>query len=179
MQKFITRAAISRPCDREINNQRSAYDVGPRYKAPVTAIQALVAIVTQHKVLPLRDHHFSLHNVVLQLITPAPVGIARIRLLGREVVAVALRHPLLVDHIILMQGNTVYINDSVAHAHMVAGNPDHALHQELPGIDRIIKDDDVPTLDRTIRQQLAGKWFTRKVKLINQQKITDEKRVLH
>src|SRR5262249_5867589 len=148
-------------------------------KAPVTAVQALVTVVAQNKVLVAWDNHFTLAHVILQLIAPAPVNFARIRLLRREIIALAIRHPLAVNGVALMQRNAVHIYAFVAQTNMVPGQPDHPLHQKLGWIHGKVKNNDVSTLNFAIRQQLPRARVTGKVQLVHKQKVADQESVFH
>src|SRR5262249_18615459 len=148
-------------------------------KAPVTAVQALVTVVAQNKVLVAWDNHFTLAHVILQLIAPAPVNFARIRLLRREIIALAIRHPLAVNGVALMQRNAVHIYAFVAQTNMVPGQPDHPLHQKLGRIHGKVKNNDVSTLNFAIRQQLPRARVTGKVQLVHEQKVADQESVFH
>src|SRR5262249_17922414 len=120
-----------RSFDGQIDNQGSSNDVGPWYKAPVTAVLAVVAVVTHYEILIPGDDHVAFADVTLQFVAPAPLQPARISHIGREIVAIAVRRPLSVDNVTLLQRSAVHINHLIAKAHVVPGQSDHTLHQEL------------------------------------------------
>src|SRR5579864_4560815 len=72
-----------------VDKQRPAHDVGARHKSPEAAVQALVAVVTQHKVFSRRHHQFAIVNQGAHLQPPArfhpggdKVGIGEVVVVG-------------------------------------------------------------------------------------------------
>src|SRR5262249_36352661 len=179
MQQFIIGAARFRSFDGQIDNQGSSNDVGPWYKAPVTAVLAVVAVVTHYEILIPGNDHVAFADVTLQFVAPAPLQPARISHIGGEIVTITVRRPLSVDDVTLLQRNTVHINHLFAKAHVVSRQSDDALPQELGGVYGEIKDNDVPAADLGVREEPVLARQASKMQLVYQQKIADQQGVLH
>src|SRR5438270_5880629 len=130
MNEFITGTSTFRASDREIDHQGPAYDVGPRYKSPIAAVQAIVAIVAHYKIMVWRHDEFAAVHVIRQLITPMAVDVPRIAALVGKVVAISIRHPLLVHRVIFLERAAVDENNLVAKPDMVSGHSNHPFHQK-------------------------------------------------
>src|SRR5262249_31908815 len=179
MQKFIIGSARFRSFDGQIDNQGSSNDVGPWYKAPVTDDLPVFAVVTHYEILIPGNDHVAFADVTLQFVAPAPLQPARISHVSGKIVAIAVRRPLSVDDVTLLQRNAVHINHLVAKAHAVPGQSDDALHQELGGVYGEIKDNDVPAVDLGVGEEPVLARQAGEMQLVHQQKIANQQGVLH
>src|SRR5437899_1750899 len=93
MDEFITGAVRFRAFDREIDHQGPAYDVGPRYKSPIAAVQTVVTVVAHHEVMVRGNYQFTAGYIPCQFVTPVAVNLARVALLVGKVVTISVRHP--------------------------------------------------------------------------------------
>src|ERR1700740_2429567 len=99
MDEFITRAARFGAFHREIDHQGPAHDVGPRYKSPVAAVKAVLAIIAHHEVVLGGHHQFTIAHIIRQFVAPAAVNLPRVALLVGKVIAVSIGYPLLMDYV--------------------------------------------------------------------------------
>src|SRR5580765_872206 len=103
MNEFITGAPWFRASNREIYHQGPAHDVGPGYKPPIAAVQAIVTIVAHHKIMVRWHHQLAAIHVIREFISPVAINVPGIATLVGKVVTVSIGHPLLMDRIILLQ----------------------------------------------------------------------------
>jgi hypothetical protein len=118
-------------------------------------------------------HQFAIVHVIRQFISPMAVNVPGIATLIGKVVAISIRHPLLVHCVIFLERSAVHIDNLVTKPDMVARHSNHAFHQKLRGIDGEIKNDDVAAFDFSIRQQVRRSWQSCIMQFVHQQEIAD------
>src|SRR6516165_3325485 len=108
-------------------------DVLLRYKAPVTAVKADVAVVAHCEDAVRRHNQLSILYVRRQSETPLRSDIFKIA--GRqagEVVAIAVVRTV-ADYVRLVQFFTVAVDHPIHQTDAVSGNPNHTLNDVKPG----------------------------------------------
>src|SRR5580765_846709 len=153
MHEFITGALPFGAFDGEINHQGPANDVGPRDKSPITAVQAVITIITHYKVVISRHYQFAVVYMVKNFTTPMAVNFTRIASLVGKIIAISIHKKLRMDHIIFAERFTLDIDGLVPQPHMVSRHANHALYQKMRRVYRKIKDNNVTSLDWPVRQQ--------------------------
>src|SRR5579859_5157274 len=99
--------------------------------------------------------------------------------MGREIIAVTISGAGFVSGVIFLERDAVNVNHAVTQVNTVARNADHAFYEVLRAVHRVVEHDDFTPLDIAIGQEPAYSARLAKVKLVRQQIVADEQRVLH
>src|SRR5689334_2433887 len=178
MHEFTTGTLLFGTFDGEINHQGPANDVGPWDKPPIAAVQAVITIIAHYKIVISRHYQFAIVDMAKNFAAPTAVNVAGIAGLVGKIIAISINKMLRMDHIIFVERLAVYIHRLVPQPYMVARRADHAFYQELRGVNREIKDNNVASVDWPVRQQPRA-YALGKMYFIHQQKVSDQKGVLH
>src|SRR3569833_3039238 len=178
--------------ERPVIEERPAHDILARDKAPISRVEAVVAIVAHHKELPGWNDEITIYNVTWKFISPcvrsAGVRVAvSYRRNGRKFIKergeVCLCCRLRVRIRMLL---AVDVDDSIVKMKMIARNSDLPLHQEQNRrfavcVDRPRFDEDHDVA--TFRFAIVNEWHPLAWRCqrdaINNEMVADKKRLLH
>src|SRR5437667_7192317 len=166
--KFIIggRIACFLATHRPVNHQWPANDVLLGYEAPVPTVGAVVAVITHHKVVALRNNQLIVLNHLSHPLPPCTAQTCRQKIQARKLVAERIMRPEIVD-IPFYHRRAVYIDLLIDQADVISGNSDHSLYEVQPGIEWIVKNDNIPAFYLAIRQKLARKVAGTEVQFIH------------
>src|SRR5713101_2874901 len=132
---------------RPVNQKRASNDIFARHESPVPAVLAVIAIVTQNKIVALGNNQLVVLHQFRHFFPPFRIHSIVGRIGPREVVAIEIAQLGDVLHVGLPQRSTIDIDVLVDQAQAISRQCYHALHEVLRGIHRIMKDDDVSVPD--------------------------------
>src|SRR5271166_3829409 len=164
---------------RPVNDQRSSNNVFLRHESPIAAVQAVVAVVAHHEVVSFRNNELAVHHQLLHLQPPLPLEPSRGDVHSGKVIAIQVVEGLDESHVGLVESLAVDQDSFVHHPKVVSRHADHALHEVLLRVHRIMKHDDIPAVDLLVRHQMVAPYASPIAELVHQQIIPDEQRVLH
>src|SRR3984885_10832751 len=170
-----------RPPHGEVNHQRTGNDRLPRNESPEARIFAVVAIVPQHEIFARGHDQLSVAREALQLSPPRRVDIGVCVDLAGEIIAKWIGRRRFEGSVRLIEGRAVHRHSAIFNANVVAGNADDTLYK----VRRIgmVEYDDVSALNVSIGHEPANQSvlcaWGREDLFVHQEKIADEKRVLH
>ena len=133
---------------RPVNDQGLSDDVLARHESPIAAVKRLVTVIAHSEKIPRRNDHFAVLHVLFEHHLCGGIDL-RVRLGGREIVAIRIDVVELVHDIWLVEQMAVQEDLLVFEMDTVAGNAHHPLHEGLLDIDRIAENDDVAAIDRS------------------------------
>src|SRR5260370_23021 len=178
----LIRGRLERPVD----EHGAADDVLAGNEAPVTAVEALRAVVAHGKDLAGGDDQILALDVARQLVLPAcghaVIGAGRD---AGEVVAigaVGMLWVVVVDGLAglrLVLGNAVQVDDSVPQVDTVARDCDGALHQEEVRLTGLEEDDDISAADIPVVGEGSPLRRWGQGDAIHQNVVADEQRLDH
>ena len=136
VNEFITGAGGSwhvlvRVSDRPVDQQRTSDDIFVGHETPVAAVQALIPVITQHKIVSLRNNQFAVLDQFLHLQPPAPLEAGHGKIQTRKLVAKSVVHTRAVADIRFLQRMAVYVDLAIDQADPVARDADDAFHEML------------------------------------------------
>src|SRR6202521_2243708 len=135
---------------RPVNQKRTPNDIFARHESPVPAVLAVIAIVTQNKIVILGNNQLVVFHQLRHFFPPFRIHSVVGRIRPRGVVAIEIAERGDVLHVGLPQRSAVDIDALVDEAPAISRQRRHSLHKVLRGIHRIMKDNDVSAPDVTV-----------------------------
>src|SRR6266851_3786595 len=143
---------------RPVNQKRASNDIFTRHESPVPAFLVVIAIVTENKIVALGNNQLVVFHQFRHFFPPFRIHFEDGRTSLRK---------------------TVDIDALVDEAQAISRQGHHTLHEVLRGIHRIMEDDDVTAPDLAIGHQTIPPRAAAVAKLIHQQVVADQQRLLH
>src|SRR5208282_4830545 len=134
----------------EVDQQGPSRDVLAGHKAPVTAVQTLVAIIAEDEITIARHDQLSILDENAQLPRPGAADVLIAPVAAREIIAKRVGEMFLKNGIRLSQSVPIDIDAAVPQTYAVARKADDALDEVLRRVLRIVKDDDVAMAEVSI-----------------------------
>src|ERR1700682_2144074 len=168
---------------RPINQKRSAHNGVTIDKAPIAAILTMVSIVAHRKIFSRRDCHLVACNIFTKLRPPLTDNVNRnhLTLEWRErIVEGVISYPRIVHCIGLLQRFAIDIDLLIDQLYVISRQTNHTLHKVLMILVWIFKNDDIPSLQRTVREHLLIPCAApSKNELVHQQVVANQERSFH
>src|ERR1700676_2313132 len=125
---------------RPVNQKRAPNDIFAGHESPVPAVLAVIAIVTQNKIVVLGNNQLVVFHQFRHFFPPFRIHSIVGRIRPREVVTIEIAERSDVLHIGLVQRNAIDVDTLIDQAQAISRQGDYALHEVLRGIHRIMKD---------------------------------------
>src|ERR1022692_391885 len=164
---------------RPVNQQRASDDIFAWHESPVATVPAVIAIVTQYKIVALGNNQLAIFHQSRHLFPPFRIDSVVGGLSMRKIVAIGIAQSGDVLHVRLLDRSAVNVDAFVDEAQAVSGQGYHSLHEVLRGVYRIMEDDDISAPDLAIGQKTVPAHAAAVAEFIHQQVIADQQRLLH
>src|SRR6202158_5047224 len=164
---------------RPVNDQRLADNIFPRHESPIAAVLAVIAVIAQNEIMPLRNNQLAVFHQFPHLQPPFAFQAEGWDVGSGKIIAEHIIGRFQKSHVGLIQRLAVDPDLLVHHPQVVPRYPDHAFDKVLLRIHGIVKHDDVAALDLLIGHEAITQAMPAVNKLVHQQVIADQQRVLH
>src|SRR5882762_5874279 len=123
---------------RPVNQKRASNDIFAWHESPITAVLAVVTIVTKNKIVALGNNQLVVLHQFRHFFPPSRVHSVVGSIGPREVVAIEIAECRDVLHVGLVQWSAVDIDALVDQAQAISGQGYHSFHEVLRGIHRVM-----------------------------------------
>ena len=163
----------------EVDDEGSADDILHRNEAPVAAVAAVVAIISEHEIAALGNDQLAIANFLAHLHPPMRID-AGIGVEGRgKLIAECIAVHVFKDGVGFLDRRTVDVELAAFEMQPVSGKSCDALDHVIGGIEREVEDDDVSAIDFLVGQD-PGPMMVRAVNgFVHQQEVAHEQGPLH
>src|ERR1700704_1750101 len=164
---------------RPINQQRTPDNIFAWHESPVSAVLAIIAIVTQNKIVLSRNNQLMIFDQLRHFLPPLCIhsivwGIG----LGK-IVAIIIAQRVYELYIRFEQRNSVDIDPFINEPDPISGQSDYALYKVLSGIHRIMEHNYIAAFYTAIRHKPVPTFDRAVAKFIHKEIIAGEQRLLH